>query len=213
MFDKKVPKESEPVMDGWKAIEGAFAAVYPGQTDPKHYAVTIPWSLGGNDPLDGISIYDGGDNWHFVTFGLSELYEKETDDPEYSGYGMEFTLRLAKSCCEDTEKELRSVCGTLQTIARLTFKSGELFLPYEYIYTGQKTGLDYRQLSQLTGFITVPDTKAAGINTPNGRVDFVEFVGASNAELIKLKDKELTVEEFYEKLGSDITDYRRKSIY
>ncbi len=204
--------ENEPVMDGWKAIEDAFLAVYPGQTDPKHYGVLISWNLGGNDPLDGISIYDGGDYWHFVTFGLSELYEKETEDSEYSGYGMEFTMRLKKGCYEDEEKELRGICGIFQSIAKITFNSGELFNPYEYLYTGQKTGMDVRQVSELTGFITVPDTKVMGIDTVNGRVDFVEFIGATDTELIKLKNKEITVKELYGKLGSDITDYRRKSI-
>lgn len=212
MSDNKNSQGNEPVTDGWNAIKAAFTAVYPGQNDPRHYAAVIPWYLGGNDPLDGISIYDSGDCWHFVTFGLSELYEKETDDPEYSGYGMEFTLRLAKSCCEDTEREIQSVCGILQQIAKITFTSGELFRPYEYLYTGQKQGMDCRQLSQLTGFITVPDTKVAGITTPNGRVDFVEFIGATDAELIKLKDKKLTVEKLYEMLGSDITDYSRRSL-
>lgn len=72
--------------------------------------------------------------------------------------------------------------------------------------------MDCRQLSQLTGFITVPDTKVAGITAPNGRVDFVEFIGATDAELIKLKDKKLTVEKLYEMLGSDITDYSRRSL-
>lgn len=216
LFDKlkksEKQEENKPVMDGWNAIEDAFLTVYPGQIDHKHYGVLIPWSLGGNDPLDGISIYDGGDYWHFVTFGLSELYEKETDDPEYSGYGMEFTLRLKKGCYEDEENELHGICGIFQSIAKITFNSGELFNPYEYIYTGQKTGMDVRQMSQLTGFITVPDTKVAGIDTPNGRVDFVEFIGATDAELIKLKNKELTVKALYEKLGSDITDYGRKSL-
>ncbi len=206
------PEETEVVMDGWKAIENAFLEKYPEQTNPKHYGVLIPWSLGGNDPLDGISIYDGGDYWHFVTFGLSELYEKESDDPEYSGYGMEFTLRLKKGFSEDEEAEIRCVCGILQSIAKITFNSGEIFNPYEYLYTGQKTGMDAQRKSLLTGFITVPDTVVSGIDTPNGRVDFVEFIGAADDELIKLKNKELTVKELYEKLGTDITDYSRKSI-
>ena len=72
----------EVVMDGWNAITEAFEAIYPGQDKPKHYGVLIPWSLGGNDPLDGISIYDAGDYWHFVTYGLSELYEKESEHKE-----------------------------------------------------------------------------------------------------------------------------------
>ena len=204
--------EEQVNLDGWNAIEDAFEAVYPGQDDPRHYGTLISWRFGGNDPLDGISIYDGGDYWHFVTFGLSELYEKETDDPEYSGYGMEFTLKLKKGCYQDEESELRGICGILQTIARITFTSGELFNPFEYLYTGQTAGMDVRQQSNITGFITVPDTNVSGIVTPNGKVDFVEFIGATDAELIKLKNKEMTAKELYEKLGSDVTDYSRTSI-
>lgn len=218
IFDKtkkEEPQSEEPNLDGWKAIENAFAAVYPNQDDPKHYGTLIPWSLGGDDPLDGVSIYDGGDYWHFVTFGLSELYEKETDDPEYSGYGMEFTLRLKKGCynAEDEENELRCIVGIFQKIAKITFNSGELFQANEYLYTGQKMGMDVNQRSQITGFIMVADTKVDGIDTPNGRVDFVEFIGATDNELIKLKNKEMTVQDLYQMLGSDITDYNRKSIF
>lgn len=207
--------DEEVVMDGWKAIEEAFQKVYPGQDDPKHYGTLVPWMFGGPDPLDGISIYDGGDYWHFVTFGLSELYEKESEDPEWSGYGMEFTMRLKKGCYnpEDEENEIKCVIGNLQNIAKITFNSGELFNAWEYIYTGQQNGIDLTHASKLTGFITVADTLVPSIDTPNGHVDFVEFVGASDAELLKLRNKEMNVRELFEKLGSDITDYRRESIF
>ena len=46
---------------GWDAITRAFEKLYPEQTDPIHYAPIISWRLGGEDPLDGISVYDGGD--------------------------------------------------------------------------------------------------------------------------------------------------------
>ena len=203
----------EVVMDGWNAISDAFQKAYPGQDDPKHYGVLIPWRLGGNDPLDGFSIYDSGDCWHFVTYGLTELHEKESDDPEYSGFGMEFTLRLKKGCYEDEEAELRCICGIFQSIARLTFEHGELFNVWEYIYTGQQTGVDARQISKITGFFTIPDTKVPPMQTPNGKVEFVEFVGATDAELLKLKNKEMTVKELYEQLGTDVTDYGRESLY
>lgn len=215
LFGKKKQEkeqEQEPRNDGWKAIEEAFLKVYPGQDNPKHYGVLIPWRLGGPDPLQGMSAYDGGDYWHCVTFGLSELWEKESEDPEYSGYGMEFTMRLKKGCYENEEDELKCVFGIFQAIAKMTFNNGELFLPWEWIYTGQKQGMDYRQQSKLTGFITLPDTKIGALDTPNGKVEFVEFVGATDAELVKIKDKELAVEELYKKLGSDITDYYRDSV-
>lgn len=214
-FDKfkKKKDEEEVVMDGWNAITEAFEKIYPGQDNPKHYGTIIPWRLGGPDPLDGISIYDGGDYWHIVTYGLSELYEKESEDPEWSGYGMEFTMRLKKGCYADTEEnELRCICGNFQNIAKVTFNNGELFNAWEWIYTGQKNGIDFSHASALTGFITVPDTLVPSIDTPNGHVDFVEFIGATDAELLKIQAKELRVRELFEKIG-DITDYSRKSLY
>lgn len=197
---------------GWDAIDKLCDKVYPNQKNPKHYATMIKWILGGNDPLDGISVYDGGDYWHFITYGLSELYEKESDDPEWSGYGMEFTFKLKKGCSSDEEQEIKCVCALLQQIAKITFTSGEIFNPYEYLYTGQTQGIDAKQISNLTGLITIPDTKFSTLNTKNGRVDFVEFIGVTNDELLALKNKELDVKALYNKLGSDVTDYHRKSV-
>lgn len=69
-----------------------------------------------------------------------------------------------------------------------------------------------KQKSQITGFITVPDTKVNSIQTPNGKVGFVEFIGATDSELVKIKNKEITVKDLYESLGSDLTDYSRESV-
>lgn len=205
--------EEEVEALGWKAIEEAFQKVYPGQDNPMHFGTLVPWMFGGPDPLDGISVYDGGDYWHFVTFGLSELYEKESEDPAWSGYGMEFTMRLKKGCYEDEKAEIDCIWGNLQKIAKITFNSGELFLPWEWLYTGQRDGIDARHASKLTGFITVPDTLVKPIETPFGKVEFVEFVGAADAELLKIQSKETNVRELFAKLGSDITDYKRESVF
>ena len=82
-------ENKEMKAEGWDAITSECERVYPAQKNPKHYGTLISWQLGGKDPLDGISIYDGGDYWHFVTYGLSELYEKESDDKDISGYGID----------------------------------------------------------------------------------------------------------------------------
>ena len=210
--DKKEEVKSEVYAPGWDAIDKEAKRIYPGQDNPKHYASLIKWRFGGSDPLDGISVFDGGDYWHFVTYGLSELYSKESEDKEWSGYGMEFTFKLKKDHYIDEEKEIKCICGLLQQIARITFKNGEIFNPYEYLYTGQTVGIDSRQTSNITGFITIPDTKFQTLNTENGRVDFVEFIGATNNELLALKNNELDVKTLYSKIGSDVTDYNRKSI-
>ena len=83
---------------------------------------------------------------------------------------------------------------------------------YEYLYTGQTQGIDVEMKSNITGFITIPANELNPINSPNGKVTFVEFIGATDSELIALKNKELDVKSLYEKIGSDITNYSRKSV-
>lgn len=83
---------------------------------------------------------------------------------------------------------------------------------YEYLYTGQTQGIDVEMKSNITGFITIPDNELNPINSPNGKVTFVEFIGATDSELIALKNEELDVKSLYEKIGSDITNYSRKSV-
>ena len=46
---------------GWDAITEAFRKLYPGQENPIHFGALIPWRLGGPNPLQGVSAYDGGD--------------------------------------------------------------------------------------------------------------------------------------------------------
>jgi len=199
-------------MDGWKAIEAACLKMYPGQTNPKHYGTIISWRFGGNDPLDGISIYDGGDYYHFVTFGLSEIYEKESENKEYSGFGFELTVKLKKDGLDDEEASIRGMCGILQAIARLTFNNGEIFRPDEYIYTGKTTGMDPAGKSLITGLITQLDSLGE-IESPNGKPQFVELIGVTDAELKAIIDKKLKGKELYERLGSDYTDYKRDSLF
>lgn len=87
-----------------------------------------------------------------------------------------------------------------------------MFRPYEYVYTRQTQGIDVQMKSNITGFITVPDTDFQSIDTPNGKVDFVEFIGATDSELRAIYDGNITVKELYEKLGSDVTNYNREAV-
>ncbi|MCM1183910.1 MAG: suppressor of fused domain protein [Roseburia sp.] len=210
--EKTEPEENVINAFGWDAITRECERIYLGQEPFHHYATLIKWCLGGKDPLDGISIYDAGDYWHFVTFGLSELYEKKSDNKAVSGYGMEFTLKLKKDRYENETAELECICGILQSIARITFTSGELFNAYEYVYTGQTQGIDAKTQSNITGFITIPDKELRTIDTPNGRVEFVEFIGVTNDELLAVHNGKIDVKGLYDALGSDVTDYNRSSV-
>jgi hypothetical protein len=220
LFDKFRKQPKPPVQEdievpsaGWEAITARFELLYPGQTNPKHYATLVRWRFGGNDPLDGISVYDGGDFWHFVTYGLTELYEKESldDDWEYSGFGFELTAKL-KKLPTTGETEILGICGILQSLARYVFESKKCIAPYEYIYSGQTVGIDPKGSCKLTGFATLPDD-AGIIDTANGKVEFVCVVGMTDRELRSIVDKERTTKEVMDMYGSDLTDYSRIDIF
>ena len=196
---------------GWDYLNWAFGGLYPDQPDPKQFAPKVPASLGGPDPLDGISIYDAGEFYHFVTYGFSDLYGQNLGDGE-SGFGMELTFKLAKEGLGDTYAELLNVAGLMQSLARLTFQRGMVFLPYQTIYTGQQRGIDAEGRSLIRGFITVPGEDVASIETPSGRVVITHLVGATNEELLAIRELDDKVARLYEAIGTDVTRLDRASL-
>ena len=209
---EKVSLGKETHRYGMDAIEKEVERVYSNESLYTNYVPMIRWELGGPDPLDRVTIYDGKDYYKYVTYGLTELYDKESKDQTKSGFGMEFTLKLKKDAYKDEEGELKNVVGVLQTLAKATIVDGEIFKPYEYIYTGQTEVMDAEQKSNIIGFITVPDTELQSLVTPYGRIDFLALIGITSEELQAIRNKEITVQELYEKLGTDVTSYNRKSV-
>jgi hypothetical protein len=205
-------KTNDVLSPGWDAIENECKRVYHNQDNPIHYGTLISWDLGGDDPLEGISVYEAEEYYHFVTYGLSELYEKVSENKEISGYGMEFTFKLKKGCYDNLELEIKSMCKIFQNIARFTFLDNEIFNENEYLYTGQSHGIDFKGNSKITGFITILDTTFNTLNTENGKVKFVEFIGVTHEELMAIRKSEIKVKELYEKLGTDVTSYNRESV-
>ncbi len=194
---------------GWDDITRTFENLYPNQ-EPKHYGTLISYNFGGNDTLDGISVYDGGDYYHFVTYGFSEIYEKENDN-DISGFGFELTYKLKK---DDTinEEEIKCFLGILQTLGRYVFETKNVFKPNEYIYTGQTDGIDVKQESNIVGFVTIKDPLAGTIDSVNGKIEFVQLVGATLEEINQIINKEKTTEEVISNIINnygDITDLRR----
>ena len=84
---------------GWDAITAAMERLYPGQEKPPHLGTDFHARVvfGGPEVIDGFSAYAATEpvpHWHWVTYGLTELYAKESDDPEWSGYGFELTMHV-----------------------------------------------------------------------------------------------------------------------
>jgi len=166
---------------GWDAIDKAIEELY-GEQEPKHYGTSIPYMLGGPDPLDGISVYAVNTpmpHWHFVTYGFSELYEKEMQDASKSGYGFELTFRLTRS--EGETDPPAWALNLLQNVGRYVFTSGNIFQPGDYMDANGPICLESDTLLTALSFIEDPDLPA--ISTPNGSVQFIQMVGITGREL------------------------------
>ncbi|WP_339310287.1 suppressor of fused domain protein [Paenibacillus sp. FSL k6-2145] len=166
---------------GWDAIDQSMRELY-GEQEPKHYGTALPYMLGGPDPLDGISVYEVNTpmpHWHFVTYGFSELYEKEMQDASKSGYGFELTFRLTRTE-EETEPPAWAL-NLLQNVGRYVFNSGNIFQPGDYMDANGPICLESDTLLTALSFIEDPDLPA--ISTPNGSVQFIQMVGITSREL------------------------------
>ncbi|WP_019534564.1 suppressor of fused domain protein [Paenibacillus ginsengihumi] len=166
---------------GWDAIEEAMAKLY-GAQEPKHYGTLVPYMLGGNDPLDGISAYKAEQpypHWHFVTFGFSELYDKESDNAEQSGYGFELTFRLARE--EEEEEPPAWALNLLQNMGRYVFKSGNVFHSGDYLDANGPICLGSD--TKLTALAFIDDPELPETDTPNGKVQFLQMIGITGCEL------------------------------
>ncbi len=173
--------EEQVDQPGWDAIDDALEKVY-GDQEPKHYRPLISYILGGNDPLDGISVYTAKEparHWHFVTYGFSELYEKELEDKQTSGFGFELTFRLLK---EEGEKEPPAwASNLLQNLARYVFNSGNVFKNGDYLDANGPICQDADTALTALAFIIDPDLPE--IETVHGKMEFIQLVGTTAEEL------------------------------
>jgi hypothetical protein len=166
---------------GWEAIDAALAPLYSGQK-PKHVGTIIKWMLGGPDPLDGISAWKRTNpvpHWHFVSYGLSELYGKDSENAEVSGWGFELTFRLT---CDDLDEQPPMWAFSLmQNLARYVFQSGNVLGDGEWMNINGPIALETDTQLQAVAFIADPELPA--IDTPHGSVEFIQIVGLTLDEM------------------------------
>lgn len=87
-----------PLPVGWAFIETLFAELYPGQT-PKHAALPVASQQGGGfrrSAVEGAHVYDAGAAWHYVTLGLTDLYDQSDASVGPNGIRCELSMRVAK---------------------------------------------------------------------------------------------------------------------
>lgn len=87
-----------PVHAGWAFIEGLFAELYPGQTARHAASPTAPQNdvRIGRASVEGTHVYDAGPAWHYVTLGLTDLYDQSDASVGPNGIRCELSMRVAK---------------------------------------------------------------------------------------------------------------------
>ena len=173
---------------GWDAINAAMAVLYPEQ-EPRHFGTLLSHTLGGNDPLDGISVYwseSPRPHWHYVSYGFSELYDKQSDDPQESGFGFELTFRLAAQAGDGKSGEPPAwPMNLMQNLARYVFNSGNVFEAGHHLDANGPIALDTDTRLRHLAFVADPQLPA--INTANGRLNFLQLVGVTDDEMAAIR--------------------------
>jgi hypothetical protein len=172
--------QAESPSPGWQAIDDALVTVY-GDAIPRHVGYQPPPPFSHN--LQGCSAHWAGDHWHYVSYGLSELYVPDPDDdPRISGWGFELTLRAPGDASEPPAWPFMMINEMAKRV------NGNRVL----LQLGDRIDLQ----GPVTGYPNVPDAPPTGltifaigvdrelgrIETPNGRVEFLQLVGVTEEE-------------------------------
>ena len=173
---------------GWAAIDRALAMLYPGQV-PHQFTSERAYDLEGQAPLPAVTVHEGSGpaHWHIVSYGLTELFEKSSPDPEHSGFGFELTLRLPKRSGEETPPvwavRLMQALGHYVLSGHAGLDTGHVIdlggplAPPQVGENGQE------RPCALEGVVLVPDPRLGELGTPFGRVLFLQLFGLTRDEL------------------------------
>ena len=129
-----------------------------------------------------------------------------TDDPDSKSFGDAVALH-----------EPFWAISLMQNLAKYVYKSKKWFEAYHFIPTNSPLRLNTD--TKLVGVAFAPDPILGGIDTPNGRVEFLQMVGITQRELDWLHEDPTTgrVERLIDMMREDnpllITDLKRQKEY
>lgn len=209
--------ESDNSAPGWDAIDAQLAKIYPNREPDAHWGTIISYMLGGEDPLEGISVYKNTAeeefHYHYVSYGFSELfYDEEAFGREFSKFGFELTFRL-KPYKDDSENPVW-VASLMQNIAKYVFQTGNYFDDFHYMPANGPIRLESE--TEIRAMVFVTDPELGETDSPHGKVKFLQMVGITQREYDLIREQKLDRFELVETLRKNnpllITDLERKSI-
>lgn len=198
---------------GWDAINKALAPLYADSQEYKHYSTLVGYALGGPDPIGDISVYKRlgpVPHWHFITYGFTELFDKKSENKDVSGWGFELTMRVKTE--PDAEEPPVWTVNFLQNLARYVFDTGNAFANGDY--KNAKGPIAAATDTLIRSVVFTHDPELPPIETPNGRVEFLQVVGITDDEELAITQwRSLKVLEiFREYLPFLVTDLDRTSL-
>lgn len=174
---------------GLQALYTACSCLYPTQSNPLQVTTRLKYWLGGQDPLDYISMYWNEGNtelrvpphWHYISFGLSDLHGDGRVHPlpapgGLSGWGLEISIRVRgiKSAPPLWPSTL------LQALARYVFYTGNKFCAGDHI--SWHSPIDGKS-SRLRHLLVAVDEQLPLLETPHGKLTLLQMVGCTSREL------------------------------
>jgi hypothetical protein len=193
---------------GWDAIDrwvgshfrdaGVDAGVDAGGLQiPHQFTSQTAYELDSPNPLPAITVWrtKAPEGWLYVTYGLSELFDKSSDDPNVSGFGFELTLRIPMAPGQNGGARpplwpLRLLQGLGRHVLanRSGFDSGHSLDLGASIVPPNSDGPEG---CVLTGLTCLPDPLLTKIQTVHGSLLFLRLFGVTAAELAILGELEL----------------------
>jgi suppressor of fused len=161
---------------GWDAIDQALAPLV-GDAEPMHWGTGT--MLPDQDGIWGISAYRRPDHWLFVTYGLTELFAKVSDEPAVSGWGFELTMRIAP---DGSDAPPAWTPGLLSRLGELVFERSTPFQPGGRLEVPNASG------GAPPALCWVEDPELAPVvESPNGSFTFVATLGVATDVLDQMR--------------------------
>jgi len=185
MVDEQYPVDAP----GWAAIDEAAQRVHPGQT-PHQFTSATGYDLQSPNPLPAIGVYEGRAplHWHYVTYGLSELFDKSSPHASVSGLGYELTLSLPRE--ESETRPPTWALSLLQGMGRNLLADQTPLDSGHLVDLGAPLSPD-GTADGLTGLICVPDPRLGKMVTPNGSLLFLALFGLKASEVGAMREWDL----------------------
>ncbi|MFO7563409.1 MAG: suppressor of fused domain protein [Enhygromyxa sp.] len=197
MSDVSDEEEHEPIeAPGWDAIDRWVGAHFGAQV-PHQFTSQTAFELDSPSPLPAITVWStkAPEGWLYVTYGLSELFDKSSEDPSLSGFGFELTFRIPRPPGQNGDSKpplwpLRLLQGLGRHVltTRAGFDSGHTLDLGAPIVPPNSDGPEHCELS---GMVCLPDPLLGKIETVHGSLLFLRLFGITPDELTILSELSL----------------------